>query len=189
LPVLICFLPIGHTLMRGQANVIGVAMLCAAMAVDRGKLPRGPLLAFAICIKVNPALSARYRWWKTRCRGLWRGSRSGVSLARRDFPSHLRPDKTMNPLRDLCKAFFGPFFGVHQDDRSRERNRTTDSIGSRTRSTTGLIRPEPSRPEDMNAWQGGLPAARLWHDPSSRSAWHTPPRRIAGADRERIPAA
>src|SRR5207244_4893296 len=31
-PILVCILPIGHTLMRGQVNIIVLAILCAALA-------------------------------------------------------------------------------------------------------------------------------------------------------------
>lgn len=57
LPVLICLPPIGHTLMRGQINLIVLLCVClaaAAMLRDR-RLWSGVWLALAACLKIYPA--------------------------------------------------------------------------------------------------------------------------------------
>ena len=56
-PILACLLPIGHTLMRGQVNLLLLALLCGmAAATLRGRsLLAGGCLAGAICLKVFPA--------------------------------------------------------------------------------------------------------------------------------------
>ena len=65
-PIAICFLPIGHTMMRGQVNVIVLAVLCLTLAGwIRGQSFRaGGWLALAICIKVIPAYLLIYPLWK-----------------------------------------------------------------------------------------------------------------------------
>src|SRR5262249_2797467 len=71
-PILICILPIGHTLMRGQVNVFILAMLCAAVAawMRQQSFRAGLWLALAICIKVIPAYLLVYPLWKRDGRAL-----------------------------------------------------------------------------------------------------------------------
>jgi alpha-1,2-mannosyltransferase len=66
LPVLACLPPIGHTLMRGQVNLLILALLCGMMAaLLRGRSVRGGLfLAGAICIKVIPAFLLLLPLWR-----------------------------------------------------------------------------------------------------------------------------
>jgi hypothetical protein len=62
LPVLACLVPIGHTLMRGQCNLIVTLCFCAmTAALVRGQRWRaGWWLAWPICIKVYPAFLLLY---------------------------------------------------------------------------------------------------------------------------------
>jgi Glycosyltransferase family 87 len=55
-PVLICATPIGHTLMRGQANLFLLVAVCGATAalMDRKRFQAGLWLAGAICLKLFP---------------------------------------------------------------------------------------------------------------------------------------
>jgi hypothetical protein len=57
IPVLVCIVPVGHTLMRGQVNLLILALLCGCLAaLIRGRRTRSGLwLAGAISIKVIPA--------------------------------------------------------------------------------------------------------------------------------------
>jgi hypothetical protein len=56
LPILVCLPPIGHTLMRGQVNLLLLLLLCGtAAALVRGRrLQAGLWLAGAVCLKVIP---------------------------------------------------------------------------------------------------------------------------------------
>jgi alpha-1,2-mannosyltransferase len=152
-PVLICFLPIGHTLMRGQANVIVLAMLCAAMAgwIRGHGFRAGLWLAFAICIKVIPVYLLVYPLWKRDGRalaGVGIGCFAGLVL----IPLLVFGSaKTVTHYETYAKAFFGPFFGAHQDDRSREELATTDSIGVKNAIHNWMNPDQKTRPEDMNA--------------------------------------
>jgi hypothetical protein len=58
LPVLTCLPPIGHTLMRGQVNLLLLLLVCGTIAATlRGRrFQAGLFLAGAICLKVIPAL-------------------------------------------------------------------------------------------------------------------------------------
>jgi hypothetical protein len=66
LPVWICLPMIAHTLMRGQANLVVLALLCGtAAAVLRGRsFQAGCWLAGAICLKVFPAFLLLYPFWR-----------------------------------------------------------------------------------------------------------------------------
>jgi alpha-1,2-mannosyltransferase len=66
IPVLVCLPPIGGTLMRGQANLLILALLCGVIALtllDR-RLLAGVCLAGAICLKIFPALLLLYPLWR-----------------------------------------------------------------------------------------------------------------------------
>ncbi len=65
-PVLACITPIGHTLMRGQVNLLLLALLCAmAAALVRGRSARAGLwLSGAICLKVIPAFLLLVPLWR-----------------------------------------------------------------------------------------------------------------------------
>jgi hypothetical protein len=56
-PVLACCVPIGHSLMRGQVNLIVLMCMCAAVAalLRNKNAHAGAWLAWPICIKVFPA--------------------------------------------------------------------------------------------------------------------------------------
>jgi alpha-1,2-mannosyltransferase len=61
-PVLACLVPIGHTLMRGQVNLLLLLLLCGMVtATLRGRrLQAGLWLAGAICLKLIPAYLLLY---------------------------------------------------------------------------------------------------------------------------------
>lgn len=56
-PVLVCLPPIGHTLMRGQVNLLVLAILCAALAalLHGRHLRAGLWFSWSIVIKIIPA--------------------------------------------------------------------------------------------------------------------------------------
>jgi hypothetical protein len=71
-PVCVCLPPIGHTLMRGQVNLLLLLLLCGmAAAVLRGRRWQAGLwLAGAICLKIIPALLLIYPLWRRDLRCL-----------------------------------------------------------------------------------------------------------------------
>jgi hypothetical protein len=66
IPILTCLPPIGHTLMRGQVNLLVVALFCATVAaVLKGqRLRAGLWLSGTICIKIYPAFLLLYPLWR-----------------------------------------------------------------------------------------------------------------------------
>src|ERR1019366_2612981 len=153
LPVLICFLPIGHTLMRGQVNVIVLAALCAALAGwIRGQSFRaGMWLALAICIKVIPAYLLVYPLWKRDGKAL-AGCAVGCFAGLVLMPLlAFGPTKTLTHYETYSNAFFGPFFGVSDDNRSKEEIATTDSIGVKNALHNWMYREPNQCPEEMHS--------------------------------------
>ncbi len=71
LPVLICLPSIAHTLMRGQANLFVLVLICGLTAcLIRGqRLSAGVCLAGAICLKIIPGYLLLVPLWRrdTRC--------------------------------------------------------------------------------------------------------------------------
>jgi hypothetical protein len=71
-PILVCLAPIGHTLARGQVNLLLLALLCAVAAAlvrdRRGQA--GGWLAGAICLKVIPAFLVLCPLWRRDYRAL-----------------------------------------------------------------------------------------------------------------------
>ncbi|HEV3203974.1 MAG TPA: glycosyltransferase family 87 protein [Gemmataceae bacterium] len=72
LPIVVCLTPLGHTLMRGQVNLLLLALLCAmAAALLRHQPVRAGLwLAGAICLKVIPAFLLLIPLWRRDARCL-----------------------------------------------------------------------------------------------------------------------
>ncbi len=133
-PVFICMLPIGHTLMRGQANVFVLAILCAALAGwIRGQSFRaGAWLALAICIKVIPAYLLIYPLWKRDGRALLACS-IGCIVGLVLIPGlAFGPTRAVEHYATYGKVFFGPLLKVSDDDSHKEEIlgvNATDSIG------------------------------------------------------------
>ena len=156
-PILVCCLPIGHTLMRGQANVIVLATLCAALACWlRGwNFRAGVWLAAAICIKVIPVYLLVYPLWKRDWRGLagcFVGCLFGLVL----IPGAVfGPTQTVKHYETYGRVFFGPFLKL-SDDTSRKDEilghvNATDSVGVRS-ALHNLMHPDPwYRPADLDA--------------------------------------
>jgi hypothetical protein len=71
-PLLACLPAVGHTLMRGQTNLLLLALLCgSAAAALRGRSWRSGLwLSGAICLKVYPAFLLLFFLWRRDGRAL-----------------------------------------------------------------------------------------------------------------------
>jgi hypothetical protein len=119
-PALVCVVPIGHTLMRGQANVVLLALLCGmAAGLLRGQRFRAGLcLAGMICIKVFPAYLALYPLWRRDLRCL-SGCAAGLVLGMVMVPlAVFGPAQTVRHYEKWAQVLLGPALGVG-DDQSR----------------------------------------------------------------------
>jgi alpha-1,2-mannosyltransferase len=152
LPIVICFLPIGHTLMRGQVNVVVLAMLCAAAAGwIRGQSFRaGAWLAFAICIKVIPVYLLVYPLCKLDKRALL-GCAAGCFVGLVLIPvAAFGPERTKAHYDTYAKAFFGPLLNLTKDERNKEEIAQTDSVGVRNALHNWMYPDARNRPDDMH---------------------------------------
>jgi hypothetical protein len=192
-PILICFLPIGHSLMRGQVNLIVLASLCAAMAgwIRRQKFRAGLWLALAICIKVIPAFLLIYPLWKRDGRsilGCMVGCFAGLVL----IPGLVfGPMQAVDHYETYAEVFFGPFLSLNDHDRNKDEIlgvNATDSIGVKDALHNWMYTGSERRPDSMHPvaksvylllgfamtvatlWpgQGGMPT------PAPSSAWSAP---------------
>lgn len=137
IPILVCILPIGHTLMRGQVNTLVLAALCGTLAGwIRGRSFTGGLwLALAICIKVIPAFLLVFPLWKRDWRAL-AGCLVGVIVGLGIIPLlTFGPERTVAHYQTYGRVFFAPILQLNEDD-SRHMEITggvnaTESVGVR----------------------------------------------------------
>jgi hypothetical protein len=116
-PVLVCLVQIGHTLMRGQANLVLLALLCGmAAGTLRGQNFRAGLcLAGMICIKVFPAYLVLYPLWRRdlRCLG---GCAAGLLLGMVMIPlAVFGPALTVQHYQKWAQVLLGPALGAGED--------------------------------------------------------------------------
>ncbi|MBI2806961.1 MAG: DUF2029 domain-containing protein [Planctomycetes bacterium] len=154
-PVLICLSPIGHTLMRGQVNILILSMLCAALACWlRGLNFRAGLwLAVAICIKVIPAYLLVYPLWKRDGKALL-GSAVGLVLGLVIIPGAVfGPEGAITHYQTYSRVFFGPLLNMSEDT-SRKKEivgvNATDSVGVKNAIHNWMYRDPFDRPQDMH---------------------------------------
>ncbi len=112
-PVLACLPPIGHTLMRGQANIVLLALVCgftAALLRERRHLA-GWFLAGAIAIKIFPAYLLLYPLWRRDWRCL-AGCGIGLAVTLIAVPVLvLGPSRTGECYRSLAEGLLLPALG------------------------------------------------------------------------------
>jgi hypothetical protein len=109
-PVLACLPPVGHTLMRGQVNLLLLLLICGmAVAVLRGRSwQAGFWLAGAICLKIIPAFLLVYPLWRRDLRCL-AGCALGLILGLIVVPvSVFGPTKTWQYYREWNRALGQP---------------------------------------------------------------------------------
>ncbi|MCI0462132.1 MAG: DUF2029 domain-containing protein [Gemmataceae bacterium] len=157
LPVLLCLPPAGHTLMRGQVNLLLLALLCAmTAALVRGRRFRAGLwLAGAICLKVIPAFLLVYPLWRRdgRCLG---GCALGLVAGLVAVPvAAFGPARTLHHYQTWAAVVIGPGLGAG-GDQSRAKE-LTDVTGTASQSFQAVIHntlyPEPStRPRQAGSW-------------------------------------
>jgi hypothetical protein len=116
-PVLACVIPIGHTLIRGQANLLLLALLCGALAgVLRGQRFQGGLcLAGAICLKIFPAFLLLFPLWRRDGRFL-AGCAGGLVLGLALIPAAaLGPSRAWHCYHKLRQVLVEPALGAGTD--------------------------------------------------------------------------
>ena len=118
LPVLACLPPIAHTLMRGQANVFLLLLLCGAMAAvihNRRRLA-GACLAGTACLKIFPAYLILYPLWRRD----WRAAAGwllGLFVGLVLVPAVTRgPERTGALYEKLATVLIGPALHLSDDD-------------------------------------------------------------------------
>lgn len=119
-PLLACLVPIGHTLMRGQANLLLLALLCGCLgAVLHGRrFQAGLCLAGAICLKVFPAFLLLFPLWRRDGRCLI-GCAAGLVLGLAVIPAlALGPVQTWHSYEKFLVVTIRPGLGMGAD-RSR----------------------------------------------------------------------
>lgn len=120
-PVLALLPPIGHTLSRGQTNLLLLMLVCGWIAsVIRGRSFTGGLfLAMAICLKIIPAFLLLHPIGRRDGRGL-AGCAVGLLIGLVAVPTlALGPQRAASSYRDLFNVVLAPALGVGVD-RSRD---------------------------------------------------------------------
>lgn len=123
LPVLACITPIGHTLMRGQVNLVVLAFLCATAAalLRRQSWRAGFWLGGAACIKIIPLFLVIYPLWKRDLRCL-AGCALGLVVGLGLIPMAVfGPAQTLEHYRTFREVMVLPALtGTGDESRARE---------------------------------------------------------------------
>jgi hypothetical protein len=117
LPVTACLPPIGHTLMRGQANLVLLLCICGLITglLHRRRLTAGACLAGAICLKIFPAYLLLIPLWRRDLR-CFAGCGLGLLIGLLLIPLLvLGPKRTVSSYRELAIVLVGPALGVGDD--------------------------------------------------------------------------
>jgi hypothetical protein len=131
-PVLACIIPIGHTLMRGQVNLLLLALFAGFLAdLLRGQRFRAGLwLAGAICIKIIPAYLLLLPLWRRDGRCL-AGCAAGLVIGLAVIPLVcLGPVRTLDCYQEMTRTVLLPGLGRGDDaSRAEELTNTTATEG------------------------------------------------------------
>lgn len=122
LPALACLPAIGHTLMRGQVNLLVLVLLCgmAALLLRGRSAWAGACLAAAACIKVIPAFLVLYPLWRSdgRC---FAGFAVGLAVGLVVIPVLVfGPQRATTLYQKWGNVLLAPALG-HDADKSRAR--------------------------------------------------------------------
>jgi hypothetical protein len=132
LPVLACIIPIGHTLMRGQVNLLLLALFAGCLAdLLRGlRFRAGLWLAGAICLKIIPAYLLLLPLWRRDGRCL-AGCAAGMAIGLALIPLiFLGPARTVECYRAMTHAVLLPGLGGGVDEsRAEELTNQTATEG------------------------------------------------------------
>jgi hypothetical protein len=156
LPVIVCLPPIAHTLMRGQANLFVLALICGLIAcLLRGqRLRAGLCLAGAVCLKVIPAFLLLVPLWR-RDRRCLAGCALGLCLGLALVPSLvLGPFRAVKCYQDMAEKLFQPALtkgGDHARDVELLNVTATDSQSFLAMIHNTLYLDPPTRPRQADA--------------------------------------
>jgi hypothetical protein len=186
-PILLCLPPIGHTLMRGQVNVLLLALVCAfAAELLRDHSRRaGWYLAGAICLKVFPAYLLLYPLWRRNYRCLV-SCALGLVVGIVVVPvAVMGPGRTADSYRSLTRGLLLPALGGSgdhsRDDEiiwpTRNDSQSIECVIHKTMHPDPFTRPDAVDPIARKIHRGlavvltGLTlAAARWRRPESGAA-------------------
>jgi alpha-1,2-mannosyltransferase len=127
-PILACVIPLGHTLSRGQVNLLLLALFAAFLAdlLNRRQFRAGLWLSAAICVKIIPAYLLLLPLWRRDGRGL-AGCAAGLVLGLVLIPVlFLGPERTVACYREMTRTVLLPGLG-NSDDTSRATELTNQT--------------------------------------------------------------
>jgi hypothetical protein len=116
-PFLALLPSIGHTLVRGQTNLLLLALLCGAVSATlRGRSWRSGLcLAGAICVKVYPAFLLLFPLWRRDGKALG-GCALGLLVGLLVIPAAVfGPARTVSYYQQYARILLGPALGLGSD--------------------------------------------------------------------------
>jgi hypothetical protein len=119
-PILACVIPIGHTLSRGQVNLLLLALFAGFLAdlLHGRRFRAGLWLAGAICVKIIPAYLLLLPLWRRDGRCL-AGCAAGLVVGLAVIPvAILGPARTVECYREMTNTVLLPGLGGG-DDASR----------------------------------------------------------------------
>jgi hypothetical protein len=156
-PVLACIAPVSQTLLRGQVNLLVLALMCAMLAAAlRGQSWRAGLwLAGAICVKLIPAFLLLYPLRRRDWRWLG-GCTAGLAVGLALIPAVvLGPRQAWDYTVEWSDVFLRPVLnrgGDHARDKELVQATATDSQ-SPLRVIHFAIYPDlATRPADAAPW-------------------------------------
>jgi hypothetical protein len=117
IPILTCLTPISHTLMRGQVNLLLLALVCAMTAalMRRQSWRAGIYLAGAICLKVIPAFLLLIPLWR-RDRRCLAGCALGLVVGLGIIPAMaFGVPRTLSYYREYDEKLLRPGIGTGTD--------------------------------------------------------------------------
>lgn len=126
LPALLCLLPAGHSLMRGQVNLLILLLYTGMMVMDvyGHKARAGMFLALAISIKIIPLFLLVYPLWRRDWRFLG-GCAATLVVTLAFLPGVvLGPQRTADSYVELVNAVLKPGLTHHSEDESRFKELT-----------------------------------------------------------------
>jgi hypothetical protein len=127
-PILACVIPIGHTLSRGQVNLLLLALFTGFLAdlLNRRQFRAGLWLSAAICVKIIPAYLLLLPVWRRDGRCL-AGCAAGLFLGLILIPALvLGPTRTVDCYRVMTRTVLLAGLG-NSDDTSRDKELTNQT--------------------------------------------------------------
>jgi alpha-1,2-mannosyltransferase len=189
IPVLACLAPIGHTLMRGQVNLLWLALLCsmAAAVVRHQRWRTGLWLAGAVSLKVLPLFLLILPLWRRDGRSL-AGSLAGLIVGLALIPSAVfGVSRTAEYYREYANKLLLPGLGQGSDQsRAKELIEMTandsQSLLAAMHNTANLDRlTRPPHPSELVQWSARLVGVVLTLLTIAAAGWRTPGRPLSDA--------